>query len=109
MKKMMSQFLVVKIKRLRQYIYLTSIILGLQVSIFHILKISDDKKDIEDTLLGVDDYSHGIQLGRWTNSNHIPYNEVWGSVVTMLKLPTGCNAVDIGANDGKTKIEIRLQ
>ena len=107
MKKMMSQFLIVKI--IVKYIYLTFIILGLQVTVFHILKISDDKKDIEDTLLGVDNYSHGIQLGRWTNSNHIPYNEVWGSVVTMLKLPAGCNAVDIGANDGKTKIEISLQ
>ena len=107
MKKMVSQFLIVKIKRIRQYIYLTSIILGLEVTIFHILKISDDKKDIKNALLGVDDYSHGIQLGRWTNSNHIPYNEVWGSLVTMLKLKAGCNAVDIGANDGKNKISLQ--
>ena len=86
---------------MRHYVCLILLILGLQATILHQIRFTDNTSHFEETLLGIEDYSHGIRLGKWKDSSiHIPFNEVWGHVIAMLKLPTRCNAVDIGANDG---------
>ena len=90
-------------KHVKRYLIYAALIICLLYNV--IFKSSntvvDNTSHFEETLLGIEDYSHGIRLGKWNDSSiHIPFNEVWGHVITMLKLPTRCNAVDIGANDG---------
>ena len=65
-------------------------------------------RHMEDILVGVEEYGPGIWLGRWNGTivrtnTQLPYNTVWGTLLTMLQLPAGCNAVDIGANDGNER------
>ena len=61
--------------------------------------------ETEKLLEGYQNYGDTIKLGRWNqslveiNSKGL-YNEHWARILKMLGLPTGCNAVDIGANDG---------
>ena len=60
---------------------------------------------MEEVLVGVEDWGRGIRMGKWNQSiipvgRVHPYNEHWANLVTVLQLKTGCNAVDIGANDG---------
>ena len=61
--------------------------------------------ETEKLLEGYQNYGDTIKLGRWNqslveiNSKGL-YNEHWARILKMLRLPTGCNAVDIGANDG---------
>ena len=63
--------------------------------------------DTEKLLVGYTNYGGNIKLGKWNRSlveinvNHA-YNEQWAKIIKMLRLPPGCNAVDIGANDGKS-------
>ena len=63
--------------------------------------------DTEKLLVGYTNYGGSIKLGNWNRSlveinvNH-EYNEQWAKIIKMLRLPPGCNAVDIGANDGKS-------
>ena len=66
--------------------------------------------DTEKLLVGYETYGNYIKLGKW-NQSIIPvgylrhdYNEVWAQVLRALGLPPGCNAVDIGANDGEWKL-----
>ena len=60
---------------------------------------------MEEVLVGAQEYGHGIRLGTWnqslvTSNTQLPYNEQWAALLQMLDMPPGCNAVDIGANDG---------
>ena len=69
----------------------------------------DGGRHMEDILVGVEEYGPGIWLGRWNGTivrtnTQLPYNTVWGTLLTMLQLPAGCNAVDIGANDGNGEL-----
>ena len=66
--------------------------------------------DTEKLLVGYETYGNNIKLGKWNQSiisvgylRH-DYNEVWAKVLRALGLPPGCNAVDIGANDGETSV-----
>ena len=57
-------------------------------------------------LEGYQNYGSNIKLGKWNKSlvefnYNLAYNEQWAKILKMLRLPPGCNAVDIGANDGK--------
>ena len=68
----------------------------------------DGDRHMEDILVGVQEYGPGVWLGSWNRSIvsinfQLPYNTVWATLLTMLQLPAGCNAVDIGANDGNGK------
>ena len=62
--------------------------------------------DTEKLLVGYETYGKDIKLGKWnqsvirSNDKHA-YNEHWGKILRALRLPLGCNAVDIGANDGE--------
>ena len=65
----------------------------------------DGDRHMEDILVGVEEYGPGIWLGRWNRTivrtnTQFPYNTVWGTLLTMLELPAGCNAVD---NDGNER------
>ena len=60
---------------------------------------------MEEVLVGVQEYGPGIRLGTWnqsllTSNPQLPHNEQWAALLRMLNMPPGCNAVDIGANDG---------
>ena len=62
-------------------------------------------------LEGYQNYGNNIKLGMWNRSLveiNIKggYNEYWARILKMLGLPPGCNAVDIGANDGKGRLPI---
>ena len=62
--------------------------------------------ETEKLLLGYENYGNNIKLGKWNKSLveinvNLAYNEHWAKILKMLRLPPGCNAVDIGANDGK--------
>ena len=65
--------------------------------------------ETEKLLEGYQNYGDTIKLGRWNqslveiNSKGL-YNEHWARILKMLRLPTGCNAVDIGASDGKSMV-----
>ena len=66
---------------------------------------SSQRRHMEEVLVGVQEYGHGIMLGTWnqsllTSNTQLPYNEQWAALLRMLDMPPGCNAVDIGANDG---------
>ena len=62
--------------------------------------------DTEKLLVGYETYGKDIKLGKWnqsvirSNDKHA-YNDDWGKILRALRLPLGCNAVDIGANDGE--------
>ena len=62
--------------------------------------------DTEKLLVGYETYGKDIKLGKWnqsvirSNDKHA-YNEDWGKILRTLRRPRGCNAVDIGANDGE--------
>ena len=61
--------------------------------------------DTEKLLIGYQKYGNNIRLARWNQSIveinvHQGYHEEWARILKMLRLPPGCNAVDIGANDG---------
>ena len=64
---------------------------------------------IENILVGVRDWEHGIRLGKWNqsvlkiNGTFHDYNEHWKNILEMFTLKD-CNAVDVGANDGKNHI-----
>ena len=61
--------------------------------------------DTEKLLVGYQTYGPNIKMGKWNksvvelNPSHA-YNKDWERIIKMLRLPPGCNAVDIGANDG---------
>ena len=62
--------------------------------------------ETEKLLVGYENYGNNIKLGKWNKSLveinvNLAYNEHWAKILKMLRLPPGCNAVDIGANDGK--------
>ena len=62
--------------------------------------------ETEKILEGYENYGSNIKLGKWNKSlvdfnYNLAYNEEWAKIIKMLRLPSGCNAVDIGANDGK--------
>ena len=66
--------------------------------------------DTEKVLVGYETYGNNIKLGKW-NQSIVPvgylrfeYNEHWAKVLRALGMPPGCNAVDIGANDGETAV-----
>ena len=66
---------------------------------------SSQRRHMEEVVVGVQEYGHGIMLGTWnqslvTSNTQLPYNEQWAALLRMLDMPPGCNAVDIGANDG---------
>ena len=57
-------------------------------------------------LVEVVEWREGIKLGVWNGSvnkriEELEYNENWRELVEMFNLPSDCNAVDIGANDGE--------
>ena len=60
-------------------------------------------------LVGYQNYGNSIKLGMWNRSLlggvNIKggYDRHWARILKMLGLPPGCNAVDIGANDGKSR------
>ena len=67
---------------------------------------------MEEVLVGVEDWGRGIRMGKWNQSiipvgRVHPYNEHWANLVTALQLKTGCNAVDIGANDGVNQSNVK--
>ena len=62
--------------------------------------------DTEKLLVGYETYGKNIKLGKWnqsmvTSNDKHAYNEHWAEILRRLRLPRGCNAVDIGANDGE--------
>ena len=62
--------------------------------------------ETEKLLEGYQNYGSNIKLGKWNRSLveiniNLAYNKQWAKIIQMLRLPPGCNAVDIGANDGK--------
>ena len=62
--------------------------------------------ETEKLLEGYQKYGNNIKLGKWNESlvefnYNLAYNEQWAKILKMLRLPPGCNAVDIGANDGQ--------
>ena len=62
--------------------------------------------DTEKLLVGYETYGKNIKLGKWnqsmvTSNDKHAYNEHWAKILRRLRLPRGCNAVDIGANDGE--------
>ena len=64
-------------------------------------------------LEGYQKYGDNIKLGVWNRSRveiNIKggYNEYWARILKMLGQPPGCNAVDIGANDGKRMVVINV-
>ena len=64
-------------------------------------------------LEGYQNYGNNIKLGMWNRSRveiNIKggYNEYWARILKMLGQPLGCNAVDIGANDGKSMVVINV-
>ena len=102
-------------KRWRNYnVSLTVLLLVVSIWNISLSRSSQDDQDhdrcdggrhMEDILVGVEEYGPGIWLGRWNRTivrtnTQFPYNTVWGTLLTMLQLPAGCNAVDVGANDG---------
>ena len=64
--------------------------------------------DIEKILVGYETYGNNIKLGKWNQSivpvGYVDYNEYWVQVLRALGMPPGCNAVDIGANNGETSV-----
>ena len=65
--------------------------------------------DTEKLLVGYETYGNNIKLGKWNQSivtanERLAYNKVWTKVLRTLGMPPGCNAVDIGANDGETSM-----
>lgn len=62
--------------------------------------------DTEKLLVGYETYGKDIKLGKWnqsvirSNDRHA-YNEHWANILRVLRLPRGCNSIDIGANDGE--------
>ena len=65
--------------------------------------------DTEKLLVGYETYGNNIKLGKWNQSIvnvnvRVDYNEYWAQVLRALGMPPGCNAVDIGANDGETSV-----
>ena len=92
-------------------VYMTCIILSVTMIVWHTSSTprktttSSQRRHMEDVLVGVQEYGHGIMLGTWnqslvTSNTQLPYNEQWAALLRMLDMPPGCNAVDIGANDG---------
>ena len=94
-------------------VYITCIILSLLVTmiVWHTSSTprktttSSQRRHMEEVVVGVQEYGHGIMLGTWnqslvTSNTQLPYNEQWAALLRMLDMPPGCNAVDIGANDG---------
>ena len=66
--------------------------------------------DTEKLLVGYETYGKHIKLGKWNQSIYTynikhGYNEEWAKIFKMMRLPPGCNAVDIGANDGNDVME----
>ena len=64
--------------------------------------------EIAKLLKGYQNYGENIKLGMWNRPLGSPggYNKHWARILKMLGLPPGCNAVDIGANDGKGRLPI---
>ena len=58
-------------------------------------------------LEGYQNYGENIKLGMWNRplGSPAPYNKHWARILKMLGLPPKCNAVDIGANDGKGRCQ----
>ena len=86
-------------------VYTTCIILSVTLIMWHTSPPPHKRRHMEDVLVGVQEYGHGIRLGTWnqslvTSNTQLPYNEQWAALLRMLDMPPGCNAVDIGANDG---------
>ena len=90
-------------------VYITCIILSVTIImiVWHTSSPPHKYKGrhMEEVLVGVQEYGHGIRLGTWnqsilTSNTQLPYNEQWAALLRMLDMPPGCNAVDIGANDG---------
>ena len=92
-------------------VYMTCIILSVTMIVWHTSSTprktttSSQRRHMEEVLVGVQEYGHGIMLGTWnqslvTSNTQLPYNEQWAALLRMLDMPPGCNAVDIGANDG---------
>ena len=92
-------------------VYMTCILLSVTMIVWHTSSTprktttSSQRRHMEDVLVGVQEYGHGIRLGTWnqslvTSNTQLPYNEQWAALLRMLDMPPGCNAVDIGANDG---------
>ena len=93
-------------------VYITCILLSVTMIVWHTpykTTTSSQRRHMEEVVVGVQEYGHGIMLGTWnqslvTSNTQLPYNEQWAALLRMLDMPPGCNAVDIGANDGVLSI-----
>ena len=78
--------------------------------IHHLITSKDETEFDSSVVTGVENWKHGLKHAVWNQTYYrndisfLEYNEYWEEILSMFNLnkpESGCNAIDIGANEGE--------